>query len=110
MSVKFTAPSGAEVEITVSSAETCGELFRLVLEKIEGKEFSKLNSTDVMGLLLTPKIKEILFKCMEKATYNNERITKDTFEDEKRRQDYFPISEAVMTANISPFFPPRLSE
>ena len=45
-----------------------------------------------------------VFKCMTRCTYNDDRITEQTFENVEAREDYYLIMLQVLTVNLAPFF------
>lgn len=49
-------------------------------------------------------VRNALFACMVKSTYDKEKITPETFEDPNARADYYEIAFAVIKENLAPFF------
>tara|TARA_R110000744_G_C19209653_1_gene545880 strand:- start:303 stop:719 length:417 start_codon:yes stop_codon:yes gene_type:complete len=45
-----------------------------------------------------------IFKCLARCTYHGEKITEDTFEDIKAREDYYEITFHCIKENLNPFF------
>lgn len=129
----YTAPSGAKVEITLSSYDVAFNLFRAVLKSarkggitskipddlsvsnMNMQALGELNIKDFGGLadividiIASPEVEELLFQCFQRCTYEapgsvKEKITKDTFEIESRRGDFLSVAWAVGWANIKPF-------
>lgn len=52
----------------------------------------------------SPEVHDALFNCLARCTYNSEKITIDTFNDIKAREDYYDIIAELLTVNIWPFF------
>lgn len=52
----------------------------------------------------SPSVNAALMKCLARCTYDGEKITEKTFEDEGARGDYYPLIVACAKANILPFF------
>ena len=63
----------------------------------------------LIDIITSKEVEDMAFKCMERCTYNNEKITRDTFEKEERRGDFFPVAFKVITENIRPFMSRLLS-
>ena len=55
------------------------------------------------SLITSDKVESAVHKCAERVEYNGARIDENTFEDEKGREDYFPLMREVAMINISPF-------
>lgn len=126
MAIQYTAPSGAKVEITLSSYAIAFELFRAVLkaareggvasklpDKFDMESFQDMDIKNFGGLadafidiLASKEVEDLLFQCFQRCTYDDgakERITRETFEKETRRGDFIPVAWEVGSANIRPF-------
>jgi len=124
--LKFTAPSGAKVEMTLSDYSTSFDLMKAVMKAVrQGGVGSKIpkdiqlsdlaklkeaNLNDLGGLadaiidiITSREVEELVFKCMERCSYDNERISRSTFEPEDRRGDFLFIAWEVGRANVLPF-------
>jgi len=106
----ITLPSGAELKITLSPFEPGRELYQACLEEAQKIELDMEASIDgnfwkniFCSLLVSKKVEKCIWKCLEKATYNGNRITPDTFEPEEARGDYFDVIFEVAKVNINPF-------
>lgn len=64
----------------------------------------------LMALDSSPEIFEAMFKCLEKSTYNNIKITKETFEPEQARADLYEVFYYCLKVNVYPFFKSLLSK
>src|SRR5574343_678337 len=103
-------PSGAELEITLSPFEDAKNLLQVI--SAEGIEL-KLDANQEIdvnffkGIFLkaisSKKIEAALKVCMSRATYNGQKIDKDTFEDPAAREDYLLVCMEVAKENLSPF-------
>lgn len=49
-------------------------------------------------------IREALFKCLRRCTYNNEKITPEFFNNIENRKYYYPMAFECIKENIAPFF------
>lgn len=69
---------------------------------------SDIDFTSILNAVLrldsSEKVNDAIFACLSRCTYKNEKITHDTFEDEKSREDYYEIITECVKVNLSPFF------
>jgi len=112
---EFETTTGAMLKVGVASFEDC-----LALKNIVEKELSKqkidINKIDLKSTDISAIISPILavdssqdfinafFKVAKKSLYNDEKITRSTFEDESAREDYYFILFEVCKAALLPFF------
>jgi len=100
-----TLPSGAKLEVTMAGFEDCEHLDEAVKAELRGVD---INEESLVGLFMrlssSKAVKTALWPCMSRATYNGQKITRDTFEPEAARADFFPIAQEVMVFNLRPFF------
>ena len=122
----FTAPSGAKVEVTISDYSTCFDLMKAVLKAVRSGgvaskipenlqlsdlgKFSEMDIKDLGGfadavidIITSKEVEELAFKCMERAIYNDQRITRATFEPEEARGDFIFVAFQVIKINLNPF-------
>lgn len=50
------------------------------------------------------EIQTALFKCLESSLYDDKKIVRETFDDVKAIEDYYPIMFECAKVNLSPFF------
>jgi hypothetical protein len=103
-------PSGAKLKVTPSSFAVSKELFQSVSEEMKSLNISSTTEIDINLFkdlfctgLSSKKIEKSLWECMKKATYNNLKITEDTFEPVEAREDYIQVMFEVAKENIAPF-------
>lgn len=103
-------PSGAKLKITPSSFAVSKELFQAVSEELKSLSISASTEIDInlfkdffCAGLSSKKIEKCLWECMKKATYNDLKITEDTFEPVEAREDYLQVMFEVAKENITPF-------
>ncbi len=85
-------------------------LYQAVLEEVKSLKLNPKDEIDVnlfkdlfcVGLS-SKKIEAALWPCIERTTYDGHRITEETFEPEKAREDYVAVCMEVGKANIAPF-------
>lgn len=103
-------PSGAELRITLAPFADSKALYQAVLEELKSL---KLNEEDDIGANLikdlfcvgfsSKKIESALNKCFERVTYNDLKISSDTWEPIEARDDYMKACMEVAKENILPF-------
>lgn len=124
--MKKTLASGATLEITRSPFVISHKLFKTVVRELkegvdlkiglkEGQSLSKLTDMDlsdeaintvkdaILTLLSSEEIEAVLWECMPRVTYNNQKITRELFDDEKAVVDYLEIVKEVAIFNLTPF-------
>jgi hypothetical protein len=129
--MKYKAPSGADVDITISDYSTAFDLTRAILkavrqggigskipESLTTSTLAELSGYDIKDLggiadalvdvIVSPEVEALAFKCMERCTYDDhrngiEKISRATFEPEDRRGDFPFVAFEVVKENIRPF-------
>lgn len=125
---EFTLPSGARLSVTPAPFEDVMDLKTAIGNAIGKFALSSdfVNADmSLSGILTDPtilseladKIKTVaiskdvraaLFKCFTRVTYNDVKVTRDTFDDPKSgddaRKDYYAICTKVIEVNLRPFF------
>ncbi len=123
--MKITLKSGAILDITRSPFVIGHKLFKTVLKELkdvnlklglkEGQTLGglfELELTDdalntakngILTLLSSQEIEDVLWECFERCLYENKKITKNLFDDEKVCEDYLEVYKEVMTLNLAPF-------
>ena len=108
-------PSGAVLQIGLSSFADSKALYQAVLEECRMVTISGLGKSEMANLykdlvcigFSSPKIEKALNECFKQCLYNNGtgalKIDKDTFEPAEARQDYMNVCLAVLKENINPF-------
>lgn len=112
-----TASNRAKVVVNVAPWQDAMALKNAVISELSRTELAldfdakALKDMDVGGLVKAamtldsaPSVYKALLSCLVRCTYNGEKITEATFEDEAARFDYYEVVFACMKANISPFF------
>lgn len=64
----------------------------------------------LMALDSSEEIFLAMFECLKKSTYNDVRITQETFEQDEAKGDLYEIFFNCLKVNIYPFFKPLLSQ
>lgn len=107
---EVTLPSGAVLKLNPAPFADARNLYQAVLEELKGSRFDPQQSIDVnffkdmlCSMLSSKKVEAALEKCMQRATYDGIKITKDTFEPVKARDDYLTVCFEVAKENVLPF-------
>lgn len=119
--MKMTLKSGATLDVTRSPFEICHRLFKTVIKELKsvdlelgqnlGSTFS-LDLTDktlntaknaIFTLLSSQEIEDVLWECFGRVLYNNKKLTKNLFDEEKAMEDYLEIAKEVLVFNLTPF-------
>lgn len=74
-----------------------GELYSL-------KGVPEILATATMAIKSSKTVRDKVFKCLERSTFNDEKITPATFDVAERRGDYYPVFMAAIKENVLPFF------
>lgn len=114
--MEFTSENtGAKIVINVCSFEDAFQLKSLIEKALldNGIKLETAIESDIAAIVMaldsSKGVFDAMFKCLVKSTYNNVKITKETFEDEKAREDLYDIFFYCLKVNIYPFFKPLLS-
>ena len=103
-------PSGAELKIGLAPFSEANALFKAVGSELKNLKVTLDTDIDVNLLkdivcsaVASDKIEACIWDCMKKCIYNDTRITKETFEPEEARQDYYVVLLEVAKDNLTPF-------
>ena len=117
-------PSGATLEVSMAPFQVGNTLLKSVMKEAEsvqinvgfkGKSLQELFSAKVTDevintlknavarLIASESVEQALWPCMSRATYNQVKITPETFESELTRMDYLVVAKEVLVYNLSPF-------
>ena len=102
--------SGAEFRVSLAPFSEAKDLYQAILKCMTGMKINDQDEIDVNFfkdifciLLSSKEVEEKIWQCLGRAVYNGNKITTQTFEDEKARGDYIPICYEVAWMNIEPF-------
>jgi len=119
-----TLPSGAVLELQMADFKSANRLRKAVLRELQGVKVDlDLGSLDLSADIETlagtnlNTIKNLIcqvagsdaietefFACAARCLYNNAKITEQTFEDPKSREDFIPVAMEVIKFTLRPFF------
>lgn len=118
---EYTTDSGINVRIGVAPFELAGRLKNVVVKELKtsGANFGIIAGGNIESI--TPEcfdamaqailsiagsvdVERALFPCLSKSTYDDAKITPETFDDLKAREEYFKIVSLCIKLNIFPFF------
>lgn len=110
-----TEGNGAKVILNPASLQDAFKL-KSEIEKAliaNGIKLEEAIDNDIFSLVLaldsSETVFDLMFKCMEKSSYNGVKITKETFEPEDARGDLYEVFFYCLKVNIYPFFKGLLS-
>ena len=116
--LKYQLQSGAKVEFNLGTIEQALGLYRaLIYEcKNSGLDVTVLEGDTVLDVVMKNKeailnilgsehVIECIKECCSKVLYNGQKFSMNLFEEEKARQDFFPLMMLVGVENVRPFFP-----
>jgi hypothetical protein len=112
MTVTVKCPSGATLKITPSPFAVSKALYQALLKELRTVRFDFTDQVELYKQLFcvgfsSPEIERCLWECFKRCTYNSDagdlKITEDTFEPEKAREDYMTVCTEVAKVNIVPF-------
>jgi len=114
--MQHTLDSGAKLVVTIAPFQDAYALQKALLKSAKGlnisNELLSMDASAVFGAVInaatSDEVEACLFKCFERCTYNDVRINKALFDDEKlgpvAREDFYGISLKIIEANCKPFF------
>lgn len=83
------------------------------LLSLKGQNLKDLDTNDmnlnslvsaVFSIIGSEELDNALIECLSRSRYNREKITLETFEDEKAREDYYEVLMKCAEINLTPFF------
>ena len=123
--MKKTLKSGATLDITRSPFVIGHKLFKVVTKEVKENVDLKLGlkgqtlgnlgefeATDealntikdaFMTVLSSQEIEDVLWECMARVTYNDQKVTIKLFDDEAIQEDFFEVFKEVAMYNLIPF-------
>lgn len=114
--MEFTLPTGAKLVVSEAAYVDSDALLKSLVRCAKGvplpNDFLKADVTILKDILVdaitSDEVDKALFKCAERAMYENAKVTKDLFDDpklrERARPDRFMIFWYVIEVNCGPFF------
>lgn len=116
--LKFQLQSGAKVGFNLGTIEQALGLYRALTTECkhagiditvkEGETVLDMvmkNKEAILNIIGSENILECIKDCCDKVLYNGQRFSMDLFEEEKAREDFFPLMVLVGVENVRPFFP-----
>lgn len=79
------------------------DISSLDLRTFAGKDINSLKNA-IFQLLGSDALESAVFDCATKSTYNSMKITRETFNPDEARADYFPVAWEVIKHSLRPFF------
>jgi len=124
---EFLGSTGAKVVINAAPMEDaialkCAIHAKIAIPEIDLKSLKKgtksiIDDMDIKILIeailqvdADPEVNKCFMKCLERSTYDREKITARTFDDPENRKDYYKIITECFKVNILPFYEGLISE
>ena len=98
---EFTAPSGAKVVINAAPFQDVMKLKR-AMERESALIGGGLNLQTLLIVDGSDSVDALLWPCLARSLYNDEKITPSTFDAIDRRQDYYEVVAVFLKENIAP--------
>lgn len=103
-------PSGAKLRIQVSPFSIAKNLYQAILEEAKSLKLDPNAEIDVnlwkdmfCSALSSKKIESALEECLVRCLYNGQKISQETWEPVKTRDDYLTACFEVAAENVRPF-------
>jgi len=93
--VRELAKAGVDLQVLIANEKDSNPNYKVDLKSIISAVLSVDSSESVTAAL---------FECLERCSYNGEKITTRTFETDAARGDYYQIVFECIQANLLPFF------
>jgi hypothetical protein len=112
----FTLPTGSKLVVSEAAYADADALLKALVRCAKGialpKNFLEADVTVLKEVLVeaitSDEVDQALFKCAERAVYENAKVTRALFDDPKlkdaARQDRFLIAWHIIEVNCGPFF------
>jgi hypothetical protein len=119
----YKTKSGADLTVNIAPFRDVMNLKNAIQKTIKSEDLSQLGNLDIESLkkgnsqsIFSGIVNAILsvdssedvykatFKCLERCTYNDEKVTERLFEKEEVRVDYYEIMFFCIKDNLEPFF------
>lgn len=107
---EITLHSGRELKINLAPFAVSKALYQAFLEEAKDVRMDGGIEVDIdlfknlfCVAMSSKKIEACLWECMKRVTYNDFKITEETFEEEKAREDYIEVCLEVAKLNVAPF-------
>lgn len=116
--LKFQLKSGSKVEYNLAGIEQALKLYRGLIYECknagiditvkEGETILDIvmkNKEALLNIIGSENMLECIKDCCDKVIYNSQKFSMELFEEEKAREDFFPLMVLVGVENVRPFFP-----
>lgn len=115
---KYILNSGKMVEMNLATTEQALSLYRAIIQECKGaglditikedttvQELLDRNMEAKLNVIGSEKVIDTIIECCDKVLYDKQRFSMELFENEKNKQDFFPLLTLVAVENLRPFFP-----
>lgn len=112
----FKLASGAKLSVTEAPFVDAMALQKALLASVRGvplaQDIMKMDVSvlkdAVISAAISPEVESAVFRCADRATYDNIRVSEDLLNDPKigtrAREDFYEIAWNIIVVNCGPFF------
>jgi hypothetical protein len=123
MDNQFTLGSGATLKVTIAPFKDANNLKNALLSAAKGMTgldesiigaagLKEMDLGPILNAILnaatSTTVEQAMFDCAIRATYNDVRVNRELFDDQKigqqAREDYYEIALKIIEVNCTPFF------
>lgn len=116
--LQYQLQSGAKIKFNLGTIEQALGLYRALIAECKhaGVDIAPQDGETVLDMVMKNKeallnimgserVMECIKECCKQVLYNGQKFSMDLFEEEKAREDFFPLMILVGVENVRPFFP-----
>lgn len=110
---EITLQSGNTLRVQKASFDKALTLTNTIIDRLGGLLGTATSDAEIAPILISglskiisdSKVQNQVISCFQGCLYNNQNLTKDTFEDVEARKDYIEVLIIVAEANVKDFLP-----
>ena len=110
---EITLQSGNTLRVQKASFDKANTLTNTIIDRLGGLLGTATSDAEIAPVLISglskiisdSEVQNQIISCFQGCLYNNQNLTKDTFEDVEARKDYIEVLIIVAEANVKDFLP-----
>ena len=110
---EITLQSGNTLRVQKASFNNANTLTNTIIDRLGGLLGTATSDAEIAPVLISglskiisdSEVQNQIISCFQGCLYNNQNLTKDTFEDVEARKDYIEVLIIVAEANVKDFLP-----
>jgi hypothetical protein len=110
---EITLQSGNTLRVQKASFDKANTLTNTIIDRLGGLLGEATSDADIAPILISglskiisdSKVQNEIISCFQGCLYNNQNLTKGTFEDVEARKDYIEVLIIVAEGNVKDFLP-----